>query len=71
MLNPRRVLAGGILDGRLGEPVAVPTETSGTCTRLGDQEDGVVLYEGMVGNVLVGVAFLARLSRERKQCAWR
>ena len=47
MLNAGKVPAGGILDGRLGQRVAVPTDTSGSCTRLGDQEDGVVL-DGVV-----------------------
>ena len=59
MLHAGKVLAGGILDGRLGQRVAVPADTSVSCTRSGDQEDGVVLCEGRVGNVLVSVAFLA------------
>ena len=53
MLNAGKVPAGGILDGRLGKRVAVPADTSGTCTRLGDQGDGVVLCEGRGKNVLL------------------
>ena len=60
MLSAGKVPTGEILDGRLDLGSEFPADTSGTCTRSGDQEDGVVLCEGRVGNVLVGVAFLAQ-----------
>ena len=51
------------------ECLVLPADTSGTRTRLRDQEGGVVLCGGrvrhfplQVGNVLVGVAFLAQIS---------
>jgi len=78
MLDAEEVPAGGILDGRVGGRMAgmvLPADTSGTCTRLGDQEDGVVLCEGStpgsVLNGLVGAAFLAQLSGRRQYYACR
>ena len=66
MLNAGKVPTGEILDGKTWGANS-PADTSGTCSRLGDQENGVVLCEGGVGNVLVGVAFLAQVSRGRQQ----
>ena len=42
--------------------LVLPADTSGTCTRLGGQEDGVVLCDGRSGDVLVWVVFLAQSS---------